>query len=68
MRAICISTTYGGTAATKFYIAGLSVRVIAEIMAWEEGAVEKIIRRYVGRQTAIKAVIPEINAGKFTED
>lgn len=29
--------------------------MIAEIMAWEEGAVEKIIRRYVDRQAAIKA-------------
>ena len=38
-----------GTAATKFYIAGLPVRVIAEIMGWEEETVEKIIRRYVGR-------------------
>jgi len=25
-----------GTAATKFYIGGLSVRVIAEVMAWEK--------------------------------
>ena len=53
-----------GTAATKFYITGLSVRVITEIMAWEEGAVEKIIRRYAGRQAAIKAIIAEINAAK----
>jgi integrase len=36
-----------GTAATKFYVAGLSIRVIAEIMGWEEEHVEKIIRRYV---------------------
>lgn len=41
-----------GTAATKFYLAGLKVRVIAEILAWEEEAVEKIIRRYVGRHAA----------------
>src|SRR5262245_29712242 len=33
-----------GTAATRFYIAGLSVRVIAEIMGWQ-----RIIRRYVSR-------------------
>ena len=31
-----------GTAATKFYIGGLSVRVIAEVMAWEEETIEKI--------------------------
>jgi integrase len=40
-----------GTAATRFYIAGLPERVIAGIMAWEEEHVAKIIRRYVtGRQ------------------
>jgi integrase len=43
-----------GTAATKFYVAGISVRVIAEVMAWEEQTVEKITRRYVGRQAATK--------------
>ena len=41
-----------GTAATKFYIAGLSIRVIAEILAWSEEQVERIIRRYVGRSAA----------------
>lgn len=50
-----------GTAATRFYTAGLSVRVIAEIMAWEEETVEKIIRRYVGRQAATKAAIAQLN-------
>jgi hypothetical protein len=35
--------------------------VIAEIMAWEEGTVEKIIRRYVGRQAATKAAIAQLN-------
>ena len=38
-----------GTAAFKFYTAGLSIRVIAEILAWSEDQVERIIRRYVGR-------------------
>jgi integrase len=51
-----------GTAATKFYVAGLSTRVIAEIMGWEEATVEKIIRRYVGRQAATKAAIAMLNA------
>jgi integrase len=41
-----------GTAATKFYIAGLSIRVIAEILAWSEDQVERIIRRYVARAAA----------------
>ena len=46
-----------GTAATRFYVAGLPERVIAEIMGWEEEHVAKIIRRYVGRTAATKAII-----------
>ena len=53
-----------GTAATKFYVAGLSERVIAEIMGWEEDYVAKIIRRYVGRSAATKAIIAQLNAHK----
>ena len=53
-----------GTAATRFYIAGLSIRVIAEILAWDEDQVEKIIRRYVGRQAATKAAIAQLNAAR----
>lgn len=49
-----------GTAATKFYIAGFSMREIAETLAWEEESVEKIIRRYVGRSAAIKARIKKL--------
>ncbi len=51
-----------GTAATKFYIAGFSMREIAETLAWEEASVEKIIRRYVGRTAAIKARIRKLEA------
>ena len=50
-----------GTAATRFYTAGLSERVIAEIMAWEEEHVARIIRRYVGRSAATKAIIRQMN-------
>jgi integrase len=50
-----------GTAATQFYVAGLSARVISEIMGWEEEYVEKIIRRYVGRNAATKAAIAQLN-------
>jgi integrase len=53
-----------GTAVTKFYVAGLRVRVIAEIMGWEEEHVEKIIHRYVGRTAAIKATIELLNRSK----
>lgn len=51
-----------GTAATKFYIAGFSMREIAETLAWEEESVEKIIRRYVSRAAAIKARIKKLEA------
>jgi integrase len=50
-----------GTAATKLYIAGMTEREIAEIMAWEEESVGKIIRRYVGRSAATKALIRKLN-------
>jgi len=53
-----------GTAATKFYIAGFSMREIAETLAWEEESVEKIIRRYVGRAAAIKARITKLEIRK----
>jgi integrase len=49
-----------GTAATRFYTAGLSERVIAEIMGWEEEHVGKIIRRYVGRAAATRAIIRQL--------
>jgi integrase len=50
-----------GTAATRFYVAGIPERVIAEIMGWEEEHVRKIIRRYVGRAAATKALIEKLN-------
>jgi integrase len=50
-----------GTAATRFYIAGLSERVIAEIMGWEEQHVARIIRRYVDRAAATRAIIRQLN-------
>jgi integrase len=53
-----------GSAATKFYIAGLSIRVIAEILAWSEDQVDRIIRRYVGRAAATKEAIRQLNAPK----
>lgn len=51
-----------GTAATKFYIAGFTMREIAETLGWEEEYVEKIIRRYVGRSAAIKARIRKLES------
>jgi integrase len=53
-----------GTAATRFYIAGLSIRVIAEMLAWSEEQVERIIRRYVGRAAATKDAIRQLNQSR----
>jgi integrase len=36
-----------GTAATRFYLGGLTIREIAEILAWSEGRVEQLLNRYV---------------------
>ncbi len=58
-----------GTAATKFYLAGLTEREIAELMAWEESSVARIIRRYVGRAAAIKERVRKLNDARksFTQ-
>ena len=53
-----------GTAATRFYIAGLKIRVIAQILGWSEDNVEKIINRYVARDAAIKAAIHQLNEAR----
>jgi integrase len=53
-----------GTAATKFYIAGLSIRVIAEMLAWSEDQVERIIRRYVARGAATREAIRQLNEAR----
>jgi integrase len=50
-----------GTAATRFYVAGIPERVIAEIMAWEEEHVARIIRRYVDRTAATRAILRHLN-------
>jgi integrase len=50
-----------GTAATKFYLANLSKREIAEILGWSEEQVDRIIRRYVGRSAATKELIRRLN-------
>ena len=53
-----------GTAATRFYVAGLPIRVIAEILAWSEDQVDRIIRRYVDRAAATKEAIRRINEAR----
>ena len=49
------------TAATRLYTADIQVRVIAEMLGWEHESVEKILRRYVGRNAATKALIERLN-------
>lgn len=53
-----------GTAATKFYLAGLSEREIAEVMAWSEEDVSRIIRRYVSRTAAIEDRVRRLNEAR----
>jgi integrase len=50
-----------GTAATRFYLARLDERTIAEIMGWTEASVAAIIRRYVDRSAATKDIIRKLN-------
>lgn len=50
-----------GSAATNFCLADIGKREIAEIMAWEEKTVDRIIKRYVGRSAATKALILKLN-------
>jgi hypothetical protein len=42
-------------------MAGLSNREIAELLAWEEDRVDRIIRRYVGRKAIATAMIRKLN-------
>lgn len=53
-----------GTAATKFYLAGLSLREIAEIMGWEEDFVERIIKRYVSQTAALEDKIRRMDEAR----
>lgn len=51
-----------GTAATRFYRAGLTPREIAEIMGWAEDYVETLINRYVKRDEIILDRIRRMDA------
>lgn len=50
-----------GTAATNFYRAGLTTREIAEIMAWSEDRVERLIDHYVKRDEILRDRIRRID-------
>jgi integrase len=43
-----------GTAATRFYRCGLTIREIAEIMTWAEDYVEALINRYVKKDELLR--------------
>lgn len=51
-----------GTAATKFYLAGLKIREIAEILTWNEDQVERLIDRYVKRDEILIDRIRRLDA------
>jgi hypothetical protein len=51
-----------GTAATRFSIAGPSIRIIAQVKGWGEECVEKILRRSVSRNAATSAAIRKSTA------
>ena len=53
-----------GTAATKFYLAGLSERDIGETLGWKETQVSAIIRKYVDRTASLKDRIAKLDAVK----
>lgn len=50
-----------GTAATRFHLVGISNRDIADIMAWDERNVDRIIRRYVGRKAITEGIVRRLN-------
>ncbi len=43
-----------GTAATRMYLGGLTIREIAEVMTWDEDSVERLINRYVKRDELLR--------------
>jgi integrase len=51
-----------GTAATRFYRAGLTPREIAEIMGWAEDYIETLINRYVKRDEILLDRIRRMDA------
>ncbi|MDR5730681.1 MAG: tyrosine-type recombinase/integrase, partial [Terriglobia bacterium] len=51
-----------GTAATFFYIKGISPREIADMLGWSEDRVEKILDRYVRRDAILMERIRKLEA------
>jgi integrase len=57
-----------GTAATRFYLGGLSIREIAEVMTWSEDQVEALINRYVKRDELLKDRIRRLDENTLRTD
>lgn len=51
-----------GSFATKAYLADFPIREIAEMLAWSEDKVERIINRYVRRDALLRARIERMDA------
>jgi integrase len=50
-----------GTAATRFYAAGLSGDEVADLMGWEREHVTRILNRYVSRAETTRKIIRKLN-------
>lgn len=50
-----------GTAATRFWLGGLKVRSIAQIMAWSEEDVEALLNRYVRKNDILRDMIRQLD-------
>jgi integrase len=53
-----------GTAATRFYLAGFSIREIAELMTWDEEHVEKLINMYVRKGALLEERIRRMDEAR----
>jgi integrase len=56
-----------GSFATKAYVAGFSIREIAELLAWSEDQVERIINRYVRRDALLQDRIRRLDEARKQE-
>lgn len=50
-----------GTAATRFYTAGIETRDIAEIMGWSEKSVQRLVDRYVNKHARHQAIADQLD-------
>lgn len=51
-----------GTAATRFFAAGLSVADVAHIMGWKEAEAERIASRYMDRRSVVESIAARLQA------